>query len=67
VSTSDVVLLLETVSAIALPGDDGGEALRRRYLALILEALRAPGVAKLPGRPADPNDLAARWRHRSDQ
>jgi AcrR family transcriptional regulator len=67
VSTSDVVLLLETLSAITLPGDDGGEALRRRYLALILQALRAPGAATLPGRPADAKETAARWRQRADQ
>jgi AcrR family transcriptional regulator len=67
VSMSDVVLLLETLSAITLPGGDGGNALRRRYLALILQALKAPGVAPLPGRPADLNETATRWRSRVDQ
>lgn len=59
VSHEDVVLLLETLSAIVLPGDDGGHQLRRRYLTLPLHALRAPGTAPLPGRPAE---LTARWR-----
>jgi AcrR family transcriptional regulator len=61
VSHEDVVLLLETVSSITLPGDDGGHALRRRYLALLLQALRAPGTGPLPGRAASPAELAARW------
>lgn len=65
VSPSDVVLLLETLSAITLPGDDGGRALRGRYLALLLQALRAPGVGPLPGRPAGQREVAARWQARS--
>jgi AcrR family transcriptional regulator len=62
VSADDVVLVLETLSAIALPGADGGRALRQRYLALFLQALRAPGAGPLPGHPAGPAELAARWR-----
>jgi len=30
--TADVVLLLETVMLVDLPGSDSGAALRRRYL-----------------------------------
>src|SRR5580693_7527260 len=66
VSPEDVVLLLETLSAITLPGADAGDGLRRRYLALLLQALRAPGSGPLPGRAAGPEELAARWRERSD-
>ena len=62
VSHEDVVLLLETLNSITLPGGDEGHALRRRYLALLLQALRAPGAEPLPGRPASPAELAARWR-----
>jgi AcrR family transcriptional regulator len=62
VSHEDVVLLLETLSSIRLPGADEGHALRRRYLALLLQALRAPGTGPLPGRAAGPAVLAARWR-----
>jgi len=62
VSHADVVLLLETLNAITLPGGDGGHSLRRRYLALLLQALRAPGAEPLPGRPASPAELATRWR-----
>ena len=62
VSADDVVLVLETLSAIAAPGDEGGRALRHRYLALFLQALRAPGAGPLPGHAAEPAELAARWR-----
>jgi AcrR family transcriptional regulator len=67
VSMSDVVLLLESLCAISLPGDDGGQALRRRYLALILQALQAPGTAVLPGRPAELQKTTARWQKGSGQ
>jgi AcrR family transcriptional regulator len=62
VTEPDVTLLLEMVATVDLPGADGGDALRRRYLALLLEALRAPGRAPLPGPPADRAELVARWR-----
>ena len=64
VTPIDIVFLLETLSAITLPGADGGHALRRRYLALILQALRAPGAGPLPDGP-DPSELAGRWNRRS--
>jgi AcrR family transcriptional regulator len=66
VSHEDVVLLLETLNSITLPGSNGGHALRRRYLALLLQALRAPGAEPLPGRPASPAELAARWRGQTE-
>jgi AcrR family transcriptional regulator len=62
VSPADIVLLLEALSAITLPGADGGHALRRRYLALLLQALRAPGAGPLPAGP-DPSELTGRWSH----
>jgi AcrR family transcriptional regulator len=65
VSPSDVVLLLETLSEITLPGSDGGHALRHRYLALLLQALRAPGAGPLPGHPASQAEAGARWRART--
>jgi AcrR family transcriptional regulator len=64
VSPVDIVLLLETLSAVTLPGADGGHALRRRYLALLLQALRAPGAGPLPDGP-DPSELTGRWNRRS--
>jgi AcrR family transcriptional regulator len=61
VNPADIVLLLETLSAITVPNADAGQPLRRRYLALFLQALHAPGTAPLPGPAADPAELAARW------
>ena len=62
VSAADIVLLLETVMLVELPGPDDGAALRRRYLALLLQALHNPVEARLPGPPARQADLVARWR-----
>jgi AcrR family transcriptional regulator len=67
VSPGDVTLLLETLSAIALPGADGGHSLRHRYLVLLLQALRAPGAAPLPGPAAGSDEIAARWRARAQR
>ena len=64
VSPLDVVFLLEMLSAVTLPGPGGGHALRHRYLALVLQALRAPGAGPLPDGP-DPGGLAGRWSGRA--
>ena len=60
VTTADVVLLLETLSLIEIPGR--ATSLRLRYLELLLQALHASSVGPLPGPPARDKDLAARWR-----
>jgi len=65
ITEADVVLLLEMLTLVKLPAPDGGSALRRRYLAILLEALHGPGKARLPGPPARQSDLAARWRTRA--
>jgi len=62
VSPADIVLILEMISFVDLPGPDRGRELRHRYLALALQALRAPGLEPLPGPPAADADLTARWR-----
>lgn len=66
ITEADVVLLLEMVTSVQLPAPDGGTALRRRYLALLLDALHRPGTARLPGPPPRQADLVARWRKRTD-
>lgn len=63
VSPIDIVFLLEMLSTVTLPGADGGHALRHRYLALLLQALRAPGAGPLPSGP-DPSELTNRWSAR---
>jgi len=59
---NDLPMLFEQLSAIRV--DDAGRtaALRRRYLALQLDALRPEAVTeKLPGTPATDAELGARW------
>jgi hypothetical protein len=63
-ASADIVLILEMITMIDAPGPGGGAPLRRRYLDLVLQALRAPGAGPLPGPAAQPADLAARWRTR---
>ena len=65
VTAADVVLLLECLMLVEVPGLDGGSALRRRYLALLLQSLHAPAAGELPGPPAAEADLTARWRSRA--
>jgi AcrR family transcriptional regulator len=65
VSKADIVLLLEAIMLVQVPGADEGAALRHRYLTLLLQALRTPVEAKLPGPSARSADLIARWRPRS--
>jgi len=62
VSSADLVILLEMIMLIDVVGSPAKDALRTRYLALVLQSLRAPGAGPLPGRPASPDDLTARWR-----
>jgi AcrR family transcriptional regulator len=64
VTPGDVILLLETVMLLDVPAPDGGAALRRRYLALLLQALHAPARGPLPAPPPTDDVLAARWRAR---
>lgn len=63
VSKTDVTLLLEQISAIRLGDDVRTRALRRRYLHLMLDGLRADAASgRLPGPPPREVELAARWR-----
>ncbi|MGG5257708.1 TetR/AcrR family transcriptional regulator [Phycicoccus avicenniae] len=62
VSAADVILLLEVVMLVDLPDPARIGELRQRYLALVLQSLRAPAAGPLPGAPADGAELAARWR-----
>jgi AcrR family transcriptional regulator len=57
---NDVALLLEQVAAIRVGGDERTLELRHRYLALTLDAMRAP-AGELPGPAPGWEELAARW------
>ena len=56
----DVGLLLEQVAALRIGDPQRVNQLRHRYLALLLDAVRAQGEP-LPGPPPTWEELAARW------
>lgn len=63
VQASDVPMIFEQVTAIGLGDPARDAALRRRYLALLLDALRPEAAtARLPGSPPTPAELGRRWR-----
>jgi AcrR family transcriptional regulator len=62
VTQEDVNLLFEQLRAVRLGDDDRTAGLQRRYLALMLQALRAPGTAPLPGSPPAWAEIRARWQ-----
>ena len=60
---NDVPMIFEQITAIRLGDADRTTALRRRYLALLLDALRpGPGTARLPGRPPEIGRASCRER-----
>jgi len=59
---NDLPMLFEQMSAIRVRDDRRTAALRRRFLALQLDALRPEArTAKLPGSPATDAELGERW------
>jgi AcrR family transcriptional regulator len=61
VVVDDLSLILEQVSSIRLGTERRTRELRHRYLAVVLEGLRAEGAVPLPGPPPAPMELASRW------
>jgi AcrR family transcriptional regulator len=61
VVVDDLSLILEQVSTIRLGDERRTRELRRRYLALFLDGLRATSGESLPGPAPTPEELAARW------
>jgi AcrR family transcriptional regulator len=58
---NDVGLLLEQVAALRVGDPQRTLELRRRYLALLLEAVRSRSAEPLPGPPPGWEEIAARW------
>jgi AcrR family transcriptional regulator len=56
----DVDMLLEMCAAVRVPSADRTRELRRRYLAVLLDGLRAGGAP--PGPPPTVEELGWRWR-----
>jgi AcrR family transcriptional regulator len=57
----DLPMLFEQLASLRVGDRERTRALRRRYLALVLEAVRAPGAGPLPGAPPTWSELRARW------
>jgi hypothetical protein len=59
---NDIAMLLEQLTAVRLDDDRRTAALRHRYLAMHLDALRPQaGRPELPGRPPTSEELGQRW------
>jgi AcrR family transcriptional regulator len=61
-TAEDFSMLLEQVTAVRLPDPGRTAEVRRRYVALHLDAWRhVPGTGALPGSPPTTDELNARW------
>jgi AcrR family transcriptional regulator len=60
VTVDDLSFVLEQVASVRLAGERRTAELRHRYLALLLDALHAPGEP-LPGPPPTWEEVGARW------
>jgi AcrR family transcriptional regulator len=61
VTQEDINLIFEQLRAVRLGDDARTATLQRRYLALALQALKAPGTAPLPGPPPGWAEISGRW------
>jgi AcrR family transcriptional regulator len=62
VDPNDLSYVFEQVSSVRAPTPERTPELRARYLALHLDAMRAPGRTRLPGPPPSDDEISARWR-----
>ena len=61
IEVDDLSLLFEQLAAVRF-GDEGRtRQLRRRYLTLLLDALRVPATSPLPGPPPSWEEISRRW------
>jgi AcrR family transcriptional regulator len=64
VDAGDIPMIFEQITAIRLGDADRTAVLRRRYLTLLLDALRADTpTTPLPASPPSDEELGRRWRH----
>jgi len=61
VDVHDVSLVFEVVAAVKTSDQQRTQQLRRRYLAVILDGLRATERGALPGPPPTWQDVSERW------
>jgi AcrR family transcriptional regulator len=67
VDVHDVSLVFEVVAAVKTSDPQRTQRLRRRYLAVILDGLRATERGALPGPPPTWQDVSERWMPASGQ
>jgi hypothetical protein len=63
----DLSLLFEQVAAVRIGDEERTRQLRRRYLALHLDALRVPLRSPLPGPPPSWEEISRRWENQPSQ
>jgi AcrR family transcriptional regulator len=63
VEVDDLSLLFEQVAAVRIGDEERTRQLRRRYLALLLDALRVPSGSALPGPPPSWEEISRRWEN----
>jgi hypothetical protein len=63
VEVDDLSLLFEQVAAVRIGDEERTRQLRRRYLALLLDALRVPLGSPLPGPPPSWEEISRRWEN----
>ena len=61
INVEDLNLLFEQLRSVQLGDERRAEELQRRYLALILQALRAPAAGPLPGPAPGWDEVRLRW------
>ncbi len=63
VEVDDLSLLFEQLAAVRVGDEERGRQLRLRYLALVLDALRAPSRSPRPGPPPSWEEISRRWEN----
>ena len=61
VEAVDIALLFEQLASVRVADEERTRQLRCRYLALVLDALRAPSRSPLPGPPPGWEEIGQRW------
>jgi AcrR family transcriptional regulator len=61
VEAADIALLFEQLAAVRVADEERTRQLRRRYLALILDALRHSSGSPLPSPPPSWEEIGRRW------
>jgi AcrR family transcriptional regulator len=61
-TVDDLSFLFEQLASLRVPDEERTRELRRRYLALLLDGLRSPSAAPLPGPAPGWEEVRRRWQ-----